>query len=53
MKGLEVFRVEGKVTLITGGGSGIGKSCALLLSSEAGRFITGQDFVIDGGAMCK
>ena len=27
--------------------------CALYLSSDAARFVTGQDFVIDGGAMCK
>lgn len=26
--------------------------CALYLSSDAARFITGQDFVIDGGATC-
>lgn len=26
--------------------------CALYLSSDAARFVTGQDFVIDGGAMC-
>ena len=27
--------------------------CALYLSSDAARFVTGQDFVIDGGAMCR
>ena len=26
--------------------------CALYLSSDAARFVTGQDFVIDGGATC-
>ena len=28
MKGLEAFWVDGKVALITGGGAGIGNSCA-------------------------
>ena len=27
--------------------------CALYLAGDAARFVTGQDFVIDGGAMCK
>lgn len=27
-------------------------ACALYLSSNAARFVTGQDFVIDGGATC-
>ncbi|MCC8101696.1 MAG: SDR family oxidoreductase [Clostridiales bacterium] len=26
--------------------------CVLCLASDAARFVTGQDFVIDGGAMC-
>lgn len=26
--------------------------CALYLASDAARFVTGQDFIIDGGAMC-
>lgn len=26
--------------------------CALYLAGDAARFVTGQDFVIDGGAMC-
>lgn len=27
-------------------------ACVLYLASDAARFVTGQDFVIDGGAMC-
>ena len=27
--------------------------CALYLASDAARFVTGQDFIIDGGAMCR
>lgn len=26
--------------------------CALYLASDAAKFVTGQDFIIDGGATC-
>ncbi|MBR1542968.1 MAG: SDR family oxidoreductase [Bacteroidaceae bacterium] len=52
MKGLEAFRVDGKVALITGGGAGIGKACALLLA-EAGAKVFVADMVEERAIQVK
>ena len=44
------FRGESPLGLI-GSGADIAY-CALYLASDAARFVTGQDFIIDGGATC-
>ena len=44
------FRAESPLDLI-GSASDIAY-CALYLASDASRFVTGQDFVFDGGATC-
>ncbi len=41
-------RFEGKVVLVTGSASGIGRATALLLSEE-GAHINGEDVRVDGG----
>jgi NAD(P)-dependent dehydrogenase (short-subunit alcohol dehydrogenase family) len=40
--------VEGKVSLVTGGGSGIGRACAMLFASEGARVVV-VDMAVDTG----
>ena len=41
-------RVKGKVALITGGGSGIGRATAMLFAGEGARVVV-ADYNVEGG----
>jgi hypothetical protein len=51
--GLELFRLDGRVVLITGGGRAIGTSMAGGLASDASSFGTGHSLAVDGGYVAR
>lgn len=48
LRGIEIKGLEGKVSVVTGGGSGIGRSTALAFAAEGTRVIV-ADISVDGG----
>jgi NAD(P)-dependent dehydrogenase (short-subunit alcohol dehydrogenase family) len=45
-------RLENKIALVTGGGSGIGRGCAIALAAEGARIIVGELDVIGAAETC-